>query len=191
MRIGDFVYFAPGLPFSKVNLSPGQLGPQWERRLEGFYLAPADSCAGQGFAFAAGLLVLSAIDAMARYQYHPKRGNAKRQVGTEFKRFAKEELPSFASDELADALYDAFRNGVVHEARVKAGAQFSLEQEPTVENFGLISVNPRGLVREVRAALRGYTAYVTADEEAYRGFLDALRRDFEEELRSAAGAPTT
>lgn len=189
MRLGDFVYFAPGLPFSKIDLSPAQLGLQWEQRIEGFYLLPAEYCARQGFAFAAGLLALCAVDALARYHYYPKRAGARRNVGDEFTHFVQGELSSFKSDRLAHALYDSFRNGVVHEARVKAGAQFALEQHETVDDLGVISVNPLGLISEVRGALKAYSVLVAGDAHAYEGFLDALRCDFMEELPLDAGAP--
>ncbi len=48
---------------------------------------------------------------------------------------ARDGLTSFASDELAARFYDDFRNGLVHEAKIKQGGQFSLELQSTVQEL--------------------------------------------------------
>jgi hypothetical protein len=68
----------------------------------GFYLEPADACAGSQFAFAAGVVAVSCIDAIARIRF----GDG---VGSRFEKFVHAELPSFAADGLAARFYDEFR----------------------------------------------------------------------------------
>jgi hypothetical protein len=115
--------------------------------MEGFYLQPAELCADKNAAFAAGVLVLTCIDALARIQI----GGG---VGQRFRQFAARELSSFRSGDKATRLYDDFRHGLVHEARIKRGAQFLLQFDETiVELDRVLLINPRRLVSEVRKAL--------------------------------------
>lgn len=80
MKTGDTLFFAPGIRFVEVDLNGTALARQFERRIAGFYLDPADRCATEGFAFAAGVILVSCIDALARF--HVGGG-----VGTRFKTF--------------------------------------------------------------------------------------------------------
>ena len=118
MKIGDFLYFAPELKFSDLNLSSTDLGAVWEQRIRGFYIQPASELVSMNHAFASGLVTLSAIDAMSRYEAAPDR-IGERAVGKEFKSFVKAELQSFSLDRDANDLYDKYRNGLVHEARLR------------------------------------------------------------------------
>ena len=45
MRIGDLVYFAPGLRFDEINLDGSALPQQVELRISGYYLKPAKNAA--------------------------------------------------------------------------------------------------------------------------------------------------
>jgi len=54
-----------------------------------------------------------------------------------------------------EALYEIFRNGLIHEGRIKAGAQFSYDIESTVdEPQGILVINPMRLGHEVERALQ-------------------------------------
>lgn len=176
MRLGDYVYFAPGIRFAELDLGGRRLPEQFERRIAGYYLDPALDCCDCGHAFAAGLVIVACIDALARLQYGG-------EVGMRFKRFLKEELSSFTDERVAERFYDQFRNGLVHEARVKKGGQFSLEQSETVVVDGsILSINPRLLANEVRAALKRYVALLVADDSARLELAQVLKREFLEEL---------
>jgi hypothetical protein len=106
----------------------------------GFYVEPAEACADRGQAFASGVMLVSCIDALARVQFSDPK------VGDRIKRFAREQLKSFPTEALATRFYDDFRNGLVHEARIKEGGQFSLEIGGTVEELsGVMLINPARL----------------------------------------------
>ena len=45
----------------------------------------------------------------------------RRRAGAEFRSFVRRNLESFPTDDLASRLYDDFRNGPSHEARIKKG----------------------------------------------------------------------
>ena len=106
MKIGELLYFAPGVTFNEVQFHGPALPAQLERRIRGFYLEPAERCAEAGFAFAAGVLLMTCIDALARFRY----GND----GNRFRFFAKEALTSFCDEEHARQFHRAFRHGLIH-----------------------------------------------------------------------------
>ena len=189
MRIGDFLFFAPNLPFSQLDLSDARLGQFWEERIEGYYLTPAEQLLDRGCTFAAGLLLLAAIDALSRYDAAPRRAG-RRRVGEEFKTFVRDELPSFDTDEAINDLWDRYRNGLAHEARLKDGAEFSLQDQATYTRRGqLVRINPSGLLSEVRGALSRFVAVVTADDLARQQFADLLAADFTFELTGVSSRP--
>lgn len=177
MRVNDLVYFAPGIRFDEVDISGPGLPKQFRQRIVELYLDPADSCAARGQGFAAGVLVLSCIDALARFQF----GGG---VGQRNKAFLGREVKSFSERGDATALYEDFRNGLVHEARIKKGGQFSLETDQTVLSMeGRMIVNPARLIAEVRIALDAYIALLET-VQAERSKLSAiLKADYATDLR--------
>ncbi len=178
-RIADLLYFAPGLRFDQIDLDGPRLPVQFERRMTGFYIEPAEECARGGHAFAAGVLLVSCIDALARFRF----GGL---VGARFRKFVAEDLRSFSGDGVAQRFYDHFRNGLVHEARIKKGGQFSLETKTTVEELGgLLLINPVCLAHEVRAALESYVTLLGRDDSERRKLAEAFRQDHSDDFRVA------
>ncbi len=95
----------------------------------------------------------------------------------------KTDLPSFRGAAIADRFYCEFRNGLVHEARIKNGGQFSLEQSCTVNTAsGVLSVNPMQLAKEVSDALQQYVATLKSRQSDCRKLLARLKTDFQYEL---------
>ena len=88
MRIGDFLFFAPNVSFSELDLDSVNIAELWERRIEGFYLRPCEELAANEHAFAAGLLVLTAIDAISKYEAD-STGVKSHMVGVRFKSFVR------------------------------------------------------------------------------------------------------
>src|SRR4051812_11163377 len=86
MRVGDILYFAPGIRFRDVDVNGARLPDQYRQRIVGFYVEPAEGCAASRQAFASGVLLVSCIDALARVRF------SERSVGDRIKRFAREEL---------------------------------------------------------------------------------------------------
>ncbi|MCM8854641.1 MAG: hypothetical protein LC541_18715 [Candidatus Thiodiazotropha sp.] len=177
MKIGEYLYFAPGLSFVDLDLSATALPGQYIRRIEGFYLEPAEVLAQRGHGFGAGVLLLCAIDALGKVEF-PASG-----VGERFKQYSRERLASFSNADYARQLYEAFRCGVVHEARAKDGAEISLESGNTVEPVpGGIQVNPAGLLLEVRGALHTQMQEIEGDDGRAVAFKDYITEQFSEEL---------
>lgn len=172
MLINELLYFAPGVTFDKVDFSGEQLPAQLEQRLRGYYIEPAHLCIEKSHGFAAGVILLSCVDALARF----KTGILD-QPGSRFVTFVRSELKSFAGNR-AYKLYTAFRNGLVHEGRIKSGAQFSLEAADTVEVIqGVLVVNPKHLAGEIEVALQTYVAQLQADAKLRQALAHRLSED--------------
>ncbi len=182
MDINGILHFAPGIPFSTVDWGGDSLPEQFSCRIMGFYLEPAAICAQNGHAFAAGLLLVSCIDALARLKY---RSN---DVGQRFKRFLKE-LESFKDSNLAQRFYDEIRNGLVHESRLKNGAQFTLDpivDEAVTTRIGdILLINPKLLLAEVRDALDSYIELLEQDAHELRLLSASLTLDLGKDIQVA------
>jgi len=177
MRIGDFLYFAPEIKFSKVDLAGNSLPQQYEARIRGFYLSPARELAEAGHAFASGLVVVSCIDALSRLIY------PRLDVGKRFQKWVREKLQSFRGEDIAKRFYYDFRNGLVHEAHIKNGGEFSLEQETTlVFEYNIMRVNPLCLLEEVDGALSRFVKLLVEHDTERKSFIEVLKDEFTHEL---------
>lgn len=183
VRIADNVEFAPGIRFSALDLSGKVLPRQYEVRIREYYLEPARRCAEANHAFASGLLVVSAIDAISRIHFGPNR-TQRRRVGVDFQVFARTELPSFRNPAHARVLYEDFRNGLVHEARLKNGAQFQLSLGATADfSSDLPRIDPAALLGEVGDAFERLVTSIEASQYFQQELVSLTRREFAEELR--------
>jgi hypothetical protein len=130
-----------------------ELPDQYRRRVEGYYLDSAQLLISAGHGFAAGLITVGAIDAMSRLYFGPNR--LQRITNRDFRTFARHLLPSFGEPKAADLLWENYRNGLVHEGRLKGGCQFELGRQITLDLTGpLPLIDPARLLAEVRAALQ-------------------------------------
>lgn len=172
MRIREHLYFAPGITFSNVDTSGIALAQQISSRFQGFYLKPVRLLVEGDHAFASGVLLVAAIDALARLE----TGNHK--VGERFQSWCTAHLPS-CKDTITNRFYELFRNGLVHEARIKDGGEFSLEIQNTFQESGLIlSCNPKRLLAEVESALVAYIRTLEVDPEKLEVVRGRILKDF-------------
>jgi hypothetical protein len=176
VRIADLVYFAPGIRFEDVDLSSDELPNQFKSRMLGFYVDPAEECAGRGHAFAAGVILVCCIDALARLQYAG-------EVGKRIRKYLSENIQSFSVPHLSSRFYHDIRNGLVHEGRLKSGCQFSLEMNVTLSiEDDILIVNPLELSSEIRNAIDSYVERIMNDTSERRRFVRKLKLDHEYEL---------
>lgn len=176
MKIGDKLYFAPGITFSQLDLSGEKLPSQLNKRINFFFLEPAGLLLKKDFSFAAGVLLVSCIDFLAKICY-PNEG-----VGIRIQKWCPKHLPSISSD-ISELFSDHFRNGLVHEARIKCGGEFSLETQSTVERFGRsLRINPRLLHEEVKNAFRNYLEDLKANESSRQVLINWIQENFKYEL---------
>src|SRR5262245_48348878 len=135
-RIADELYFAPGIRFVDLDFRGGHLPEQFSRRISGFYLEPSIALARARKDFASGVLAVCAIDALALVMTGTSSVSA-RIVG-----FCRR-IPALASDRCATTFCEHFRNGLVHEARVKKGSEFSTDIEQVAALYGgRLVINP-------------------------------------------------
>jgi hypothetical protein len=190
MRIGDVTYFAPSISFAEVDLSGYMLPGQILARIEGYYLQAADCCIREGFAFAAGVLVVTCIDAVSHFARGPNR--FRRKSSRDFRTFARSRLASFRELPDATLLYDAYRNGLVHEARLKKGCQFALGLGRTLDNTGAFPVvDPERLLHEVRDAVYVLVEEMRGSESFREQLIKYVRREFAYELNAGRGRVVT
>ena len=184
MNVGEILYFAPDLPFSDVDLGGPQLPVQLRQRIQGFYIEPASRCYGEGHAFAAGVILVSCIDALGRLSR-----NRDKVTKEDFIAFVTEHLHGFREETLSERLYFDVRCGLVHEARLKNGAQFTLESDTHIdERTGILIVNPQELASEVESALDTYVEDLDSDDTKREALADRLCKEYEKDF-IAAGHP--
>lgn len=152
------LYFAPDVLWSEVELSDDEkFRGQLCSRFHGFYFRPAQYLLEKGESddFAARLLILSAFDAIARLWVDDPSSVAGRFKST-FNDFAPDVLGEKIAPQWAATVYENYRNGLVHEARIKSAARFDLNAATCVEEMnGICVVNPRCLLSIAEAALKG------------------------------------
>ena len=179
MRIREHLYFAPDVKFSELDMSGDILPDQFKKRIRGYYIDPAIKAAEAGHAFASGLLLVACIDALAYFE------TGSEQVSERFRQWCKMHLASFNDDEMSWRLYKDFRNGLVHNARINNGGEFTLESDCTVEvEESILSINPLRLAEEVSDALNRYIERLKADDGERACFLARIRSDFKYELNN-------
>ncbi len=176
--IDGVLQFAPGIPFHVLDFRSGKLADQFEARIDGFYISPALALEAGRFDFAAGLLAVCAADALGGI-FTGASGTRGRMIGF------FQTIPGLEKKNYAELFCDHFRNGLVHEARVKNGGKFSTNHpEAAVPFGGSLEVNPYALAVSVRETLRIQCALArknTADLKALGG---AIKRRFEDDINA-------
>lgn len=181
MKIGDFLYFAPGIRFDSLDLASPEIVDHFRSRIRGYYLGPARMLADQGHAFGAVVLLASAIVALARFERPARERNQVRYTN-----WSKVYVPSLGTKDSADKFYDDFRCGVVHEGRAKKGCVFTTEigRAVWVED-GIMAVHPVRFWEEISQVLETFCARTLDSPALLQNLQRQLRDDFKAEMRIA------
>jgi hypothetical protein len=175
-RVAEQLYFAPSIRFADLDWSGERLPLQFQQRIAGFYLEPAVKLAKARHDFASGILAVCAMDALASFMTGSS-GNS-RITG-----FARKHIPELAAKHDAEMFCDHFRNGLVHEARVKDGSEFSTEINRIVDiRHNYLVVNPLLLSIRVRKVLEDYVVALYHDPKAKNALAKKLKKTFRFEL---------
>lgn len=184
MRIDDIIFFAPGIRAIDIDFdNKEQIIVAFESRVNNFYLEPANQLNESQHAFAAGVILMTAIDAIMYYNRHTKN-----PISDFF-----ETLPAFRNyfhdmgeEEIRKAAYrieDHFRNGLIHEGRIKNCGQFSYDYAgaliTVIDEF--IILNPKILFEEVSNYCHRYFQRLQTGN-IYEIFITKLRRQFYSEI---------
>lgn len=184
MRIADVLFFAPGIKFSDLDFEHSELIIEaFQRRVEGFYLAPACHLIDKNEAFACGLICSATIDLIARYSL-PKV----KKVGCRICIWLRNNIPDFNRAEtgyaaLAERFYEDFRNGLVHEGRIKNLGQFSFDYSTLITFVdGAMIINPKFLLKSINCAFNKIYQTLKTDKKQSKIFISQLKEDFKEEI---------
>ena len=207
MRVDNTVYFAPGIEYKQMDWSdPEALISPFRMRVWGFYLKPAryfvdlwnrlsrrlnaDKSKLSGLAFGCGVISSTAIDFLAGIEYFPSK-----DVGDRYKKWLNNRLSLFYipdpqnQNHLVSArFYYEFRNGLVHEGRIKNAGQFSFDPDLFTTNslFEIIGdalvVNPANLLDSIANALDNYLSEISSDTPRLNKFGNTLNAYFSDDI---------
>lgn len=182
MRIDDLLFFAPGVHFGQLNIDSPEIVEIFRRRVEAFYLNPAELLIDQKHAFAVTVVLASAMDTLSYYDPVPPKdqGNTIR-----FTVWLQTAMSNFFPDRpTAMKFYKDIRCGAVHEGKITKGCvfDFNLGETISVED-GIMAVNPAQLLIPVREALTKFCVDTVNDPVRLADFQKTLKKDFEKELQ--------
>lgn len=173
MRVKDELYFAPKVKFEDINWGDkGKLIEAFEDRIKGFYLDPIKLLLCANHPFAAGVICITTIDCLGRLNYGK---DEKKRV----KKWAENYLTEFKNNpENAEIFNNDFRNGLVHEGRIKNGSYFSFEIKKIVFDGKSIGVNPKYLYGTIKTYFNEYIDKINKENKAFKNFKEMLNNDF-------------
>lgn len=184
MRIGDDLYFSPIYKFKDLDFyKKDTLIDAFRDRVNGFYLKPAKFLNDYNHWFGAGLLCVSTIDFLAKIVI----GGG---VGSRIETWLSVNIPVFASVDpnnksqtLAARFCDEFRNGLVHEGRIKNCGQFSNKVNKIFEiKNNVIFVHPQHLINAIDSAFQKYIRDLKSNEVIFSKFKKRLQIDFKSDV---------
>jgi hypothetical protein len=186
MREGENLYFAPGIRFSDLRMDGREFVDQLVFRVDTFFLNPAQQLCLANSPFAAGVLIVCALDFLAGLSLSADEVEGTR-VGESFRQFAAKYVRSFSTREIAQRFYFDVRNGLVHQGRIKNGGEFDLRAPDTVALLHKrLVVNPMMLLEEVREALSCVASEVAASDWRRKKLADRLQHQFKYEFAAVA-----
>jgi hypothetical protein len=177
----DTIYFSPSYKFKDIDWSDNaKLINAFKDRVFGFYLNPAETLNQKKEGFAAGLLCVATIDFLARISLGEKK-----KPGIRIKEWISENIPDFKKNSRSPGIfYQFFRNGLVHEGRIKNGGQFTYEIPGTVYlEKEVMLINPGNLLKDIKTSVVDYLKILECDKEKFKKFKDQVKDDFKEEIK--------
>lgn len=195
------LYYSPSCKFEYLkklidNKERPELLKCFEERVKELYLEPAyvlikeandkkSDNSSMGLVFSAGLICVSAIDFLGRFYF----GCPKDEVECRFVGWLLKYMSPPFNALLAKKFYKDFRNGLVHECRIKNGGEFSLNEGETireeVDDNGVryLVVNPEKLWEKLDDGFKKYLYDLRQDENMLSQLIECLKKDFNEDFR--------
>lgn len=198
------LYYSPSYKFEDLkkaidNGDKDKIIIMFKERVKELYLEPAyvlikkandkkSDNSSMGLVFSAGLICVSAVDFLGRFYFGcPKEDEVK--VERRFVGWLLKYMSPLFNALLAKKFYKDFRNGLVHECRIKNGGEFSLNKGETikgeVDDNGVryLVVNPEKLLKKLEDGFKNYLDDLQQDEDMFRQFVECLKKDFKEDFR--------
>ncbi len=207
MRIENKIYFAPGIKFIDLSWDdPKELLKPFEQRVRGYFLDQAYHFISEwnrqvqidgikkeklsGLAFGCGVICTTTIDFLAAVEFYPSNN-----VGDRYKKWLNKHIPILKqldlqnnSQTISARFYDEYRNGLVHEGRIKNAGQFSFDNGlfPAnglfeIHNEAMV-VNPEALLSSIENGLYGYIQETERDEFLLQKFRCTLINFFSADM---------
>jgi len=184
VNIKNELYFSPNYKFSDLNLeNRNNLISAFQDRVEGYYLKPTKCLNRLRAAFATGVMCVITIDFLSRIE------TGINKVGKRFRFWVESNLREFEKFNqdislhlFATRLYEEFRNGLVHEGRIKEASQFDyLIDELVIIDGPIMVINPNFLLKEIVRSFKKYINKLKTDAEIFEKFRENLKEDFQED----------
>ena len=189
----DELYYSPSCTFKKlkdmVDNNRSEIIKAFKERVEELYLKPAELLIqrakeekeNMGFLFSAGLICVSVIDFLGRFY------TGQNCVRNRFIEWILKYMNRSFNSEISDKFYEDFRNGLVHECRIKNGGEFSLEIDKPIdvvqmEKYDYLVVNPEKLLEEIREAFENYITDLDKRNKLYEQLKKIINSDFESDF---------
>jgi len=194
-REGELLY-TPSCTFEDLkwaidNGDKDEIIRMFKERVEELYLKPARLLIkhaehgekNMGFVFSAGLICVSVIDFLGRFYMGCPRGD----VGSRFIGWLLSYMQPPFYGYLANKFYKDFRNGLVHECRIKNGGEFSLDIDnlfvlKRVDNRKYLIVNPEVLLEEIRKGFDKYLKDLRKNNILFEELINCLKKDFKSDF---------
>ncbi len=186
MKIGKQLHFSENYSYLDIKWDEKKdLIEKFKDRVETFYISPAEQLNIARKGFAAGVLCITMIDCLAKIFYH-ERNKFKKWLKDNIDEFRKKDPDSSRTRTLADRFYEEFRDGLIHEGRIKAAGQFSYDLQDIVKaDDRVMEVNPDKLLLAIKNFFYNYLTQIREDESKFYQFSNYLKNDFIKERELA------
>lgn len=203
MKVENKIYFAPGIEFKTVDWDDYHaLVEHFIARVYAYYITPAkkmsewlenaghDPSVLLGIAFGSGVICCTTIDFLARIELNT---NA---VGIRYTQWLKKYIPEMNNSDpdndqqtIAERFYGEFRNGLIHEGRVKNAGQFSLDPDPFYPPSQVVSfvdhamvVHPFNLLYTIEAGLHRLCIELHSDPDRLAQFAVSIKNTYQTDI---------
>ena len=194
MIIEGIPYFSKDRKFTQLKWDDKDaLLKAFRDRVREFYIEPIKELNKQKKRpFAAGVLCVVTIDFLARIEtgWDKVYKRFKYWVKNNIKEFYTSE-PDTPLQEFVDRFYEDFRNGLVHEGRIKNAGQFSYDDNVLVK-FDKVNgpkpimiINPKFLQEAISKSFEKYIKKVQNEESIFKKFKSVLMGDFQQDVEYA------
>ncbi|MEP7169418.1 MAG: hypothetical protein ABI855_08630 [Bacteroidota bacterium] len=177
MQVNKITFFAPGIELISLDFgNKNQIIESFEKRIFCYYLEPAKILNEKEMGFAAGVILMTTIDAITYYSMN------KNNI-IEFFKLMNSEFSEDDFNKIANKFYEYFRNGLIHEGRIKGCGQFTYESNQLLffEN-NILVINPSVLLDKVVEYFNNYIEKLKKDNDHYSIFIKKLEKLFSPEI---------
>jgi len=177
-RVDDQLFFSPTIRFVDLNFDDceGALAA-FKDRVLGFYLTPARDLALRNHAFASGLVSATTIEFVAFFLATDENPTVAKWL-SRIRPFGEPDPQRKRRWSIAERFEDEFRNGLVHEGRIKGLGQFS--PSTTLVHFepGAMIIDPLKLVEVVAEQVTRDAEVLARNPRSLRSFCDRMKNKF-------------